>query len=435
MKKLIWPTYTNEGKPRLGLDEMIKLLNKIGNPEEKIPSVFHIAGTNGKGSTTAFIKYILEAEGYKIHRFTSPHLVDINERIEVSSDIISDDYLDELSKECEFLVKKYDANLSYFEGQMLIGFLAFSRNPAIATILEVGLGGRLDATNVIKNPLVSVITSLSYDHTKILGDTVDRIAFEKAGIIKNNCNVIVGRQNHDLMYNFFDILSKCRNANLHEYDRNWNIKKNGNDFIFEGFGKKLKLPQLQLFGEHQIYNAGNAIAAILCQNKIKVSDDSIIEGLKNTEWSGRLQNITKTVLEKFLPKNFQVWLDGAHNEGGATIINEWIEEENKKEKMPTFVVMGMLARKNSYDFIDRLKKSIDYAFGVNIHTDDEIKDCREIQKELLSYGIMESYCEESFIDALKNINKNFCGKFEKGRVLICGSLYLVGEVLEYIRNN
>ncbi len=435
MKKLIWPTYTNEGKPRLGLDEMIKLLSKIGNIQEKIPPVFHIAGTNGKGSTTAFIKHILEAEGYKVHRFTSPHLVDINERIEVSSDIISDDYLNELSKECKFLVEKYDANLSYFEGQMLMAFLAFARNPAIATILEVGLGGRLDATNVIKNPLISVITSLSYDHTKILGDTIDRIAFEKAGIIKNNSNVVIGKQNNEIIYNFFDIIAKCRNTKIFIYNRDWNIRKNGNTFIFSGFGKELELPQLQLTGEHQIYNAGNAIAAVLSQNKIKISDKSIVDGLKNTKWSGRLQNIKNTKLGQILPKNFQLWLDGAHNEGGATIINEWIEKENKKEKIPTFVIIGMLARKNSYDFIDKLKKSIDYAFGVNIHTDDEIKDCKEIQKELLDYGIEKSYSEENIVDALKNITINFGTEFEKARVLICGSLYLVGEVLEYIKKN
>ncbi len=435
MKKLIWPEYSNDGKAKLGLDEMIKLLNKIGNPQEKIPPIFHIAGTNGKGSTTSFIKYILEAEGYKVHRFTSPHLIDVNERIEISSNIITDDYLNELSKECKFLVEKYDINLSYFEGQMFIAFLAFLRNPAIATILEVGLGGRLDATNVIKNPLVSVITSLSYDHTKILGDTIDRIAFEKAGIIKNNGNVIVGKQNNEVIYNFFDIIAKCRNVNLYKYDKDWNIKKIEDTFIFYGFGRELELPKLQLYGKHQIYNAGNAIAAILSQNKIKVSNKAIICGLKNTEWPGRLQNIKNTKLGQFLPKDFELWLDGAHNEGGATIINDWIDEENKKEKMPTFVIIGMLSRKNSYDFIDKLKKSIDYAFGINIHTDDEIKDCKEIQNELLSYGIAKSYCEENFIDALKNININFGTKFKKARVLICGSLYLVGEVLEYIKNN
>lgn len=339
-----------------------------------MPPIFYIAGTNGKGSTTAFIKYILEANGYQVHRFTSHHLIDVNERIEVSSKIISDDYLNELSLECKFLAEKFNIKLGYFEGQTVIAFLAFKRNPAVATILETGLGGRMDTINVITNPLVSVITSLSYDHTKILGDTMDKISFEKAGIIKNNGNAILGKQNNSLIYNFFDIIAHFRNVKINIFDRDWKVEKTNMGFKFFGFGKELNLPSPNLSGDHQILNAGNAISAILSQNKIKVSDEAIINGIKNVQWNARLQNIKQTSIGKLLPENYELWLDGAHNEGVATILKEWINNENEKNKKPTFIIFGMLARKNSYDFILNLKDIIDYAITINIHNEEECAD-------------------------------------------------------------
>lgn len=432
MKQLIWPTFLSDGKPRLGIDNLMKFLDKIDNPQDHIPPVFHIAGTNGKGSTTAFIKSILEAEGYKVHRFISPHLVDINERIEVSSKIISDDYLNDLSKECKILDEKYEGNVSYFEGQLVMALLAFARNPADAVILEVGLGGRLDATNVIKNPLVDVITSLSLDHTKILGDTLDKIAFEKAGIIKNGANVILGKQENNSIYKFFEVVAEFRKNKLYEYDRDWSIKEQKKGFDFIGFDKNLHLSNPSLYGKHQFLNVGNAIASVLCQDKIYVSDNSIKKGIENAKWLGRLQLIQNTNLNEILPKNFQLWLDGAHNEGAGVIINDWLDTENKKEKMPTYIIIGMLSRKNSYDFILKLKDRIDCFYAINIHDgSDETKDSKKLYEELQECGVKKAFCEESFVNALRTIAKN--SKNEKARILICGSLHLVGEVLEYIK--
>lgn len=431
MKKVNWPTFSTDGKPRLGLDNLVKFLDKIDNPEDKIPPVFHVAGTNGKGSTTAFIKAILEADGYKVHRFISPHLIDVNERIEIAGKIITDKYLSELSKECEELDRQHNGNVSYFEGQMVMALLAFMRNPADATILEVGLGGRLDATNVIKNPLVSVITSLSYDHTKILGDTIDRIAFEKAGIIKNGGSAVLGKQENELVYRFFEIVAKSRKVTLNEYDRDWRIEDDDSGFDFVGFGKKIHLPTPSLVGKHQIFNAGNAVAALLSQDKIKISNDALAVGIKNAKWAGRLQLVENTKLNEILPDNFQLWLDGAHNEGASTIIKNWIGEKREDEKI--FLVIGMLARKNSHDFVLNLKDIVDYTVAVNIHDGDESKSSEDLRKELEDFGIKNSFCEENFLDALSMIGKNFTG-VKKAKVLICGSLHLVGEVLEYLRD-
>ena len=184
MKFPEWPLHSTINKSILGLDRIQKLLDILGNPEKKLPPVFHIAGTNGKGSTSAFIKYILEDAGYKVHRYTSPHLVEFNERIEISGKKVTDEYYNELAQECKFAVEKYNLDVTYFEIITTIAFMAFVRNEADATILEVGMGGRLDATNVVDNQLVSIITPISLDHTETLGDTLEKIAMEKFGIVK-----------------------------------------------------------------------------------------------------------------------------------------------------------------------------------------------------------------------------------------------------------
>lgn len=427
MKKIFWPDYLSDGNPKLGLDRIKNFLNALGNPEKNLPPVFHIAGTNGKGSTTAFLKYILEAEGYLVHRYISPHLVEFNERIEVSSKIISDEYLIELANECKNFAEKHNLVVSYFEGITIIAILAFVRNPATACVIEVGLGGRLDATNIIPNPLASIITSISLDHMKILGDTIALIAKEKAGILKENGTLIIDKQKKEA----YDIIHKVgeeKHNRIFGCEKEWNVKKLKDTFLFKGFGRELELPMPALDGDFQIYNAGGAIAALLSQNKIKVSDNSIIKGLKNTVWPARLQNLSdnKKIIS-LLPKNTEVILDGAHNEDAAKQLSTWLK--NKKDDRLNILVIGMLQRKDSYNYIKNLSKAFNNIITIEISNDNTSKNSQEFREEFLKQGYANVIAKNNFFEALKYINQNFQNR--NLRIVIAGSLYLAGEVLEY----
>ena len=429
MKKLVWPDYSLKGK-KYGLDRVRKFLDLLGNPQDKLPPVFHVAGTNGKGSTTAFLKYILEASNCKVHRFTSPHLVNFNERIEISSKIISDNKLNKLSLECKKIVEKNNSDISWFEAIASMAFLGFSRNNADATILEVGLGGRLDATNVIKNPLVTIITPVSLDHMHILGDTIEKIAEEKAGIMKQNCPVIITKQ-HPSVSKILKKIAKEKGCEVYEYGKEWNVRTVENGFIFEGLGKSWKFSNPALTGEHQVINAGGAVAGLLCQNKILVSKESIEQGILNTKWNGRLQDLRGTKLHKLLPDNFELWLDGAHNEDGAKQIANWINDRDKRDKKPTVIVFGMLERKNPKLFLEKLKGNIEMLIAINIKNETKCIEAEELFGYAKDLGF-NSLAKENFIEALKFISQKYKDKYLSVRIIICGSLYLVGSVLEKI---
>lgn len=431
MKKLFWPSYSLDGDTKkLNLTRIQKFLEKMGNPEDKLPPVFHVAGTNGKGSTTAFLKYILEAEGYLTHRFTSPHLVDLNERIEVSSKIISDEYLNELAEECKQFAEKNNLAISYFEGLFIISILAYIRNPAVATILEVGLGGRLDATNIIKTPLVEIITSISFDHMKILGNTLRAIAIEKSGIIKECGTLIIDKQPQEAFDAIYEV-GKERNNKIYSYGKEWSVEKLKNSFIFKGFNKEMELPLPYLEGEHQIYNAGGAIAAILSQNKIKVSDKSIAEGMKNVRWIGRLQNMSSNKkINENLATGTEVIIDGAHNEGGAGEISKWIN--SKEAKKYNILIIGILERKDSRDYIQKLNKSFDLVITINITNEEKSKNSNVLKEDFIACGWNNIIASENFKTALKYVGENFKDG-QNTRILIAGSLYLMGEILDYAR--
>ena len=432
MKKIFWPHYELDGNPKFEIGRITEFMNEMGNPQDTLlPPIFHVAGTNGKGSTTAYIKYILEAEGYLVHRFTSPHLVDWNERIEVSSKAITDDYANELALECKNFAEKHNLKLSYFEGMTVMAFLAFMRNPAVATILEVGLGGRLDATNVIKNPLVEIITSISFDHMKTLGDTLSKIAYEKAGIIKEGKTLIIDKQKPEAFDTIYKVGQEKHNK-IYACGKEWSTEKLKDSFIFRGFGKELELPLPYLQGDYQIDNAGGAIASLLAQDKIKISDKSIAEGLKNVRWIGRLQNMSDNKkLNQFLPKGTELIIDGAHNEDASRGLTQWLR--NKNDGKYNILVIGMLQRKDSVDYINKLDKAFDEVITIKMRNEDKSKEPEEFRQEFLNAGWNNVIASGNFEDTLKYIGKNFSNG-EKLRVVIAGSLYLMGEILEYARS-
>jgi dihydrofolate synthase/folylpolyglutamate synthase len=430
MKKISWPQYTSDGDlKKYDLERIEKFMEIWGNPQDKIPPIFHIAGTNGKGSTTAFLKYILEANDYLVHRFISPHLVNFNERIEVSGKIITDDYLNQMIKETKEFAEKNNLSLSYFEGTFAIAINSFLKNPAVATILEVGLGGRLDATNSIHKSLITIMTYISLDHTKTLGETHVAIAKEKSGIIKENGILIINKQKSEILDVFYKI-GKEKNNKIYSYGNEWFVEKTKNGFIFEGFNKKFELPKPALDGEHQIYNAGGAIAGLLAQNEIKISEKSMIDGLKNVEWNGRLQNMSKNKkLMQYLSKNTELIIDGAHNDSGANSLKKWLKAKNDKKY--NILIVSMLERKNSEDFIKNLEKCFDLVITIKMENEDKSKESNEFKEEFLNFGWKNVIAIDGlFLDALKYVGERFKEK-ENLRVVISGSLYLMGEVLEY----
>jgi dihydrofolate synthase/folylpolyglutamate synthase len=434
MKKIFWPKYELDGNlPRYGLERMRLFLDAFNKSEKNIPPIFHVTGTNGKGSVTAFLKYILESNGYLVHRFTSPHIVDWNERIEVSSSIITDVYAETVASECKNFADSNELQLSYFEGIFAIAINAFSKNPAVACVFEVGMGGRLDATNVFNSSLVSIITKISLDHTKILGETNELIAIEKAGIMKQNGVTIVNKNDPEVVA-IFDRIGKERNNKVFVCDRDWSTQKIENGFIFEGFGKKIVLPLPSLWGEHQIDNAGGTIAALLAQNQIKVTDDSIKKGLLNTKWIGRLQDLTDTKLKQFIPQNAQLIIDGAHNDSGAETLKKWILNENKQNKKYNILITAMLQRKNANLFIKNLDKCFDMVITTKMNNEDKSRTPDDYKNEFLKFNWDNVVSiNTNFIDALLFLKKRFDNDDKKIRIVMSGSLYFMGEILEFER--
>ncbi|GHU27518.1 bifunctional folylpolyglutamate synthase/dihydrofolate synthase [Bacilli bacterium] len=465
MKLPKWPEPSSINRIYLGLERILELLEKLGHPERKMPPVFHVAGTNGKGSVTAFLKCILEENGYVVHRNISPHLVRFNERIEIAGKEIDDEYYDELASECKYTLEKYDLNASYFEIIVAIAIMAFSRNGGDATIFEVGMGGRLDATNIIEHPLVSVITPISLDHTKVLGDTVEKIAMEKIAIAKKGTPVVVSKQPASVvqvmreavkslgspLYNYGidwkytrHLSSSCSSPSLSSSRMRgsretittaWDPRDKPEDdrerdhCEFSGFGRNITTSLPSLEGNHQIINAGTAIAALLCQNRLTVTDYSIQNGVQKAFWKARLQNLKGTKLYDLVDDGSELYLDGGHNEGGARVLVDWLEEKNAKEKRDNILIICMLKKKDTKAFIKEIGSRFRERIVIS-NKNEDYKEADEFIKEFEEIGLdVYGSCEniESALKMTRNIHS-----INKKRILVCGSLYFCGEVLSLI---
>jgi dihydrofolate synthase/folylpolyglutamate synthase len=432
-----WPSFEKSTLIKLGLFRVHKILERLGNPHLKLPPTIHIAGTNGKGSTLAFLKAILNAAGYSTHCYTSPHLVKLNERIILGDKEISDNYLKETIEEChKAALIKPEIPLTFFEAITTAAFLAFSRIKADILLLETGMGGRLDATNCIKDPLISIITPISFDHVEFLGKTLKKIAFEKAGIIKNNCPVIITKQKKSAL----DELKKIainKKSPYKIYGQDWKIKSYKNHFVINFFSPnkfpqlnsaKLELPLPSLFGRHQIDNASTAIAALLSQKELLITYNDIKEGLSKASWPARLQKITQgkfyDLLTKKFSDKFELILDGSHNLQGATTVSNWLQEQPKKA---TYLIFGMLENRNCSKFLEKLKNQINYLLAVAIESENEFTNPKQIVSSAKNLRIISS-TSTSYQDAIAKIVK-FHNSTKQLRVIICGSLYLAGDFL------
>jgi dihydrofolate synthase / folylpolyglutamate synthase len=405
----------------LSLDRIERLLATLGNPQDALPPVIHVAGTNGKGSTVATLRACLEAAGYRVHAYTSPHLVRFNERIRVAGSLIDDEALAAGLEECERA--NAGGTITFFEIVTAVAFLAFSRTPADFTLLEVGLGGRLDTTNVVKRPAVTAITPVSLDHQAFLGPTVAAIAGEKAGILKPGVPAVIGPQT-DAAEAVVEARAAAVGAPLHRWRREWRCEPAGgtapSGMRYEGHRWRLDLPVPSLPGAHQIANAGAAIACLECLPEGTVSPVAIAAGLPRIEWPARLQLLTRGPLVAMMPGR-ELWLDGGHNPAAGEVLSEAAQAWRDR---PLDLVVGMLNTKDAAGFFAPLARVARGVQAVTIPGEENPLPAAAIAAAARSVGLPAQEAG-SIETALRAI----AASGDRGRILICGSLHFAGVVL------
>ncbi|AWJ88708.1 bifunctional folylpolyglutamate synthase/dihydrofolate synthase [Azospirillum baldaniorum] len=404
----------------LSLDRVHRLLAALGHPERRLPPVVHVAGTNGKGSTLAFLRAMLEAAGLRVHVYTSPHLVRFHERIRLAGTLIDDDRLAALLEECE--AANGGGPITFFEVTTVAALLAFAREPADVVLLETGLGGRLDATNVVDRPAVTAITRISYDHRQFLGDTLEAIAGEKAGIFKPGVPAVIYPQPVEEAARTLAIRAETVGAPV----PGWSVTPTEGGFRFESARRRIELPLPGLAGAHQIVNAGVALAC-LDHLPVKVDDAAVRRGLAAVEWPARLQRLTRGPLAEALPAGWDLWLDGGHNDSAGEVLAiqaaRWAEEEPKR---PLLLVYGMLASKEPREFLGPLAPFVTAARTVAIPGEEASLPAEDTAAATRACGIADSAAAADVGGALDDLKGRVEGP---ARVLICGSLYLAGTVL------
>ena len=406
----------------LSLDRIKNLLERLGNPERQLPPTIHVAGTNGKGSLIAFLRAILEAAGYRVHVYISPHLTKFNERIRLAGKLIDDDELASVLAECEKL--NAGEPITHFEITTAAAFLAFSRVDADVVLLETGLGGRLDATNVIDNPVLTIITPVSLDHQQFLGNTLKKIIAEKIGIVKPGVPCLSAKQERREEKNFCKLVTEA-GASLALEGKDWSVRKIETGMAFDsnldGVKKSRDFPVPALSGSHQLRNAGLAIAAIEHLPGFDIHDSAIALGLKSTHWPARLQRLISGPLIDKLPAGWELWLDGGHNGAAGKIISKHARTWRDK---PLHMIFGMLNSKSPGDFLGHLEGRLGLFRGIAIPDEENTLSAQEVTAVALSLR-MDGDVAGSVEAALDDIIK----QKEKARIIIAGSLYLAGTIL------
>lgn len=405
----------------LSLGRIQRLLERLGRPQDRLPPVLHVAGTNGKGSVLAFLRAILEAAGHSVHVYTSPHLVRLTERIVVSGREIEDVALSDILEECEAV--NADAPITLFEITTAAAFLAFARAPADVTLLETGLGGRLDATNVVQAPALTAITPVSLDHQSYLGDTLGAIAFEKAGILKRDVVCVCAAQRAEVAA-VIGSRASAMGAPLIREGQDWLVERSPDGGLtFQSDEDTLRLPPPALAGAHQYNNAGLAVACIRrLKHRLTVDADSIGHGLRTVSWPARLQRLRDGRLSASLPQGWELWLDGGHNPSAAAALAKHLAEWRDK---PTRLLFGMLKTKDAPAFLAALAPVVDRAATVPIPGESGSLTAEEAAMIAEQQGI-RSIAARDVSEALRSLT---IASRPAARILICGSLYLAGAVL------
>ncbi|MCH8859328.1 MAG: bifunctional folylpolyglutamate synthase/dihydrofolate synthase [Proteobacteria bacterium] len=415
----------------LVLDRILRLLAALGHPERHVPPVIHVAGTNGKGSVCAFLRAMLEGSGQKVHVYTSPHLIRFHERIRVAGNEISEAELERTLEECERV--NGDAPITFFEITTVAAFLAFSRRPADALVLEVGLGGRYDATNVVDTPAAVCITPIARDHQEFLGDRLDGIAAEKAGIVKSGVPCIVGPQDEvarEVIIRRADEVG----APLFVFGEDFDAHEEHGRLVYQDLQGLLDLPLPKLVGRHQIANAGMAIATLRAlandQTRRWAKESALEWGLKNVEWPARLQRLMTGKLLEIAPKGAEIWLDGGHNPHSASAIAQSMADLEERAPKPLHLICAMLKSKDAAGFLRPFRGLARHVTTVAISGEAASLEAGALYDAARAAGL-DANPADNLEDAMMQVAAWSHGRPEDGppRILICGSLYLAGRVL------
>ena len=398
----------------LTLDRVTRLLDALGNPERALPPVVHVAGTNGKGSTQAMIRAGMEAACKTVHAYTSPHLARFHERIRVAGELISEPDLAALLEECERVNAGHP--ITFFEITTCAAFLAFARTPADALLLEVGLGGRLDATNVVERPALTIITPVSLDHQQYLGETVGELAGEKAGILKRGVPCVVGPQTDEGLA-VIEARAARLGCPLYVHGQHWHVREDAGRLIFEDETGLLDLPLPNLPGPHQIENAG---AALMALRHLGHDGAACEAAVTKAYWPARMQRLRRGPLAESAP-GVELWLDGGHNPAGGEAVAATLA---RMPKRPTWLICGMLSTKDIGGYLRPLAPHVRRLHAVTIPGEHATLTAEQTQAAAHAAG-MEAVTAPSVAAALAGI----AAEDPQARVLICGSLYLAGTVL------
>jgi dihydrofolate synthase / folylpolyglutamate synthase len=410
----------------LSLDRILRLLGALGHPERRLPPVIHVAGTNGKGSAIAFMRAILEAAGRVVHVYTSPHLVRFNERFRLGAPgggkLVADEALAAALQECERA--NSGEPITVFEIETAAAFLLFSRHPADVVLLEVGLGGRLDATNVIERPLACAITPISMDHMEFLGDTLEKIAAEKAAILKRGVPAAIAPQVHAVLA-VIEREGKRVRAPLRVAGEHWSVHEERGRLVYQDDDGLLDLPVPKLNGRHQIGNAGVAIATLRASG-LALPLAAFETGIAKAEWPARMQLLTHGALKALAPAESELWLDGGHNTEGGRAIAAALGDLEERVPRPLVLIVGMLSTKDSAGFLRNFAGIARRVIAVPIPRQDKSVPAESLVDVARSAGI-PAESRDSVEAALAAIVR--LGLEPPPRILITGSLYLAGEVL------
>ena len=420
-----WPAIPIWKIPRkVDLELSLKLLDALGNPQKKLPPTIHIAGTNGKGSSLAMLKSIFMQAGYKVHSYTSPHLLEFNERIRIADSPITDDHLYSILERVKKAALTANLEPSFFEGTTAAAFLAVAEADADILLLETGLGGRLDCTNVISSPILTLITSISYDHTEYLGDNLLQIASEKAGIIKKNTPCVIGPQTNEV---YKLLLNQCDKLDApsfcYEYD--YYTEKTDKGFLYLSKKFNLNLPCPSLQGDHQILNASSVVAAIMLLNdKFKITTEQITQGLVSASWPGRLQLVDAEKTKTLAGNNIQIYLDGAHNEAGASCLSSWASENLQGE---IYLILGMTRNRDATVFCNYFQDFVSNGVAVAVESEPSSYSASILSQKAQKSGIPFTEAD-SLTEAIVQIAKQNSEK--PATIIITGSLFLISDFLK-----
>ena len=408
----------------LSLDRMERLLKALGDPHKRLPKVIHVAGTNGKGSVTAYLRAGLEAADQRVHVYTSPHLAQFHERIRLAGELIPESLLARILEECE--AANAGLPITFFEITTCAAFVAFSRIPADWLILEVGLGGRLDATNVIDAPALSIITPVSVDHQQYLGETLAQIAGEKAGILKRGVPAVIGPQAEDGLA-VIEARAAQLGAPLHVAGRDWVAYEDNGRLALQDDSGLLDLPAPALPGRHQFPNAGMALTALRVLGVD--SAPALFGALTEVEWPARMQRLKRGPMLDAAPQGAELWLDGGHNPAAGEVIGALLADMDSRDPKPLDLIVGMINTKDVAGFLSYFKDLARRVYAVTIPGEAATLSAAETAAAARKAGLLALEAQNPD-EAMAMLARDAA---EEGgptpRILICGSLYLAGKIL------